>query len=264
MHRRSQVAAGLAVAGALLAAAVPASGSVVSIENGGGTLSIRADTDPVNDLKVGLVPGNLADYRITDSASPINNPLPAQCLRETLSSVRCPSASVTFINVFLSNGGDTFAPLEPAGIPEGTRLSVKGSNGSDNITGRASAGNDSLFGNDGNDALTVPCPDTVGKLANGGPGNDRITICGVTSTSSFVALTAPALASAAGAGAVGEGGNDILVGGPGDNALNGGPGKDRLTGKGGKDRLLCGGGKDVASGGGGKDVAKGCEKAKSA
>jgi Ca2+-binding RTX toxin-like protein len=245
---------------ALLLGAAPASASTVSIE-GGTILQVRADKDPVNDMKIGLVPGNLDDYRITDASSDI---FPTgNCLAETDRSIRCPSRGVTSVSVFLSNGGDRFAVLEPAGIAENVRLTVRGGLGDDQIDGRNTAGPEFLFGNDGNDVVTAHCPGD-GKNVNGGPGNDLLTICGAAKASSLASYGMPRLASIrTTASLTGEGGNDKLTGGPESDLIKGGPGNDVAKGKGRADIIDCGGGKhDLGVGGGGVDLGKNCEKVK--
>jgi Ca2+-binding RTX toxin-like protein len=242
-----------------------ATASTVTFENGGGTLQVRADKDPVNNMQIGLVPGNLADYRITDSASEIADYLPPSCLRETAGSIRCPSAGVVSISVFLSNGSDKFSVLQPAGIPEDTNLTVRGGFGADQIAGRSGPGRESIFGNDGDDFLSAGCPGE-GKTVNGGPGNDFISLCnsttGARSGAAVINPFSTALPSALRGGTlVGEGGNDRLIAGPQNDRLKGGPGNDIAKGGPGNDIIDCGAGKhDLGVGGPGRDLGKNCER----
>jgi hypothetical protein len=262
MTGKLRVALSLGCAALLLAigpAAASAAGTTIAL--GGGTLEVRADKTPANTMQIGLVPGNLDDYRIVDTTADIGQ-IPGDCLRETGRSVRCPSKGVTVVNVFLSDGGDRFSVLEPAGIPQSTKLAVKGGFGDDQIDGRNGPGPEDLRGNDGNDIVTAHCPGD-GKVVNGGPGNDLLSVCGA-NPSSASAFQLPYVAGfKTTATLIGEGGNDRLTGGPEGDLIKGGPGNDVARGKGGKDIIDCGGGKhDLGVGGGGLDLGKNCEKVK--
>jgi Ca2+-binding RTX toxin-like protein len=253
----------LGCAGALALEAQPAVASTISSTDSGRTLEVSGRYDPVHDLKIGLVPGNPADYRITDSAANIGE-IPFECRRETQSSVRCPSASVASIRVILSGGGDTFS-VPPDGIPEGVKLFAWGGEGPDLITGRPGAGSELLSGEEDDDTLRASCP-AANKTLKGGTGNDTISICGAnTSTSSFLAASASALtAASAGAVLVGAGGNDRITGGPSSDRINAGPGNDVARGGAGKDIIDCGPGKhDIGIGGPGRDLGRLCERVKS-
>ncbi len=252
----------LCCAAGLLLGAESASASTITFENGGATLQVRADTDPVNSMKIGLVPGNPDDYRIADTASDIGA-IPSSCLRETARSVRCPSDKVGAVSVFLSNGSDTFTVLDPANIPGNVTLTVRGGLGDDNIAGRFGAGKEFLYGNDGNDVVTAHCPGD-GKTVNGGPGNDLLSICGTTQPRSLALYGLPHLGASGAIGTlIGEGGNDRLTGGPESDYIKAGAGNDIAKGGPGKDIIDCGAGKrDLGVGGGGRDLGKNCEKVK--
>jgi Ca2+-binding RTX toxin-like protein len=251
----------LGCAGAFGLGAQPASAGEIYHRDGGHTLEIRTWPDPVNSMQIGLIPGNPADYRITDSSANIGVTQSIYpCQRDTLSSVRCPSAPVTSIRVLLSTGGDSFS-VPPDGIPANVKLSVWGDEGPDQITGRSGAGRELLSGEEDDDNITALCP-AENKVLKGGSGNDTLTACSKTLSNSLFPRMAPALAAASlGATLIGEGGNDTLVAGPANDSLRGGPGNDRAYGGPGKDIIDCGPGKhDLGVGGPGRDLGKNCER----
>jgi Ca2+-binding RTX toxin-like protein len=109
----------------------------------------------------------------------------------------------------------------------------------------AGAGNDKIFGTEGNDIISGgPGADGIEPLGGadvvrGGPGNDHIFEEAIYHGNARL---------------YGEGGNDEISGGAGNDLIEGGPGNDYLTGCGGNDRILGGPGKDALYGEGGDDV----------
>lgn len=103
----------------------------------------------------------------------------------------------------------------------------------------AALGRIAVFGNAGNDTITVSPLIAIPAVLYGGIGNDTLK-----GGSGFDALR-------------GEAGNDKLDGGAGDDLLEGGVGDDSLMGAGGRDKLLGGDGKDKLEGGAGDDLLQG-------
>jgi hypothetical protein len=258
---------GLMALGAIAASAT----SRVTRDTGGARILVQEKEPGINDIEVGVATNFPDDYRITDQSN-ILNPLPAFCVRESDTSIRCNHSSaeppaftpaeVSTITVDLGAGDDEFA-VSSGGIPSNVTLNVYGGDGNDRIIGRNSSGKEVLDGGAGNDIIFVGTP-SEGKVATGGPGNDIVGI-GISVTRSFLARTAPALAAKGNPGAtlLGDVGADRLTGGPENDKLKGGPGRDRIKGRGGNDIIDCGAGKgDVGIGGPGRDLGRRCEKVK--
>ena len=138
-----------------------------------------------------------------------------------------------------------------------------------------------VFGQAGDDSLTVQSSVSTPAVLDGGAGNDTLlggagndTLLGGAGNDSLVAVSgSDSLDGGAGndtlrAGSgrdtltggdgndslVGGSGNDILDGGAGNDTLRGGSGRDTLTGGDGNDSLVGGSGGDVLSGGAGDDT----------
>src|SRR6266513_2981817 len=115
----------------------------------------------------------------------------------------------------------------------------------------ANTGTIQLFGQDGNDTITLneangalPAADLFGGGGNdvltGGSGNDQL------------------LGQAGDDTLNGKGGNDLLFGGAGNDVLIGGAGDDQVFGEAGSDRMIWnpGDGSDLNEGGAGTDVVE--------
>jgi Ca2+-binding RTX toxin-like protein len=125
----------------------------------------------------------------------------------------------------------------------GTNFDVQGGPGIDTVSGSGTDADESLsivllagtdleraelFGNGGNDALSIAAPAGVAVLIDGGPGDDSLNARGAGSSATLMGLA----------------GNDTLVGGMGDDLLNGGDDADSLDGATGQDTMNGGLGDD--------------------
>jgi len=86
---------------------------------------------------------------------------------------------------------------------------------------------ESIFGGTGNDTISIPGTDTLGRYLNGGAGHDLL---------------------------IGGGGPDSLYGADGNDILNSNSGDDQLFGGAGRDVKIAGGGTDALDGGTGEDI----------
>ena len=165
------------------------------------------------------------------------------------------------VTVNVSDGatavGTTFDVNVPAWrwrVDAGGTLAIVGSNDADNITvapsgtgtlrvnyngtiknfAAASITSVQVYGQDGNDIITLSTLG-IGTYVLGGAGND--TLIGGDQADNLV----------------GGGGKDLIEGNAGDDRLSGLAGNDNIMGGGGKDRLYGGDGNDVLNGGTGAD-----------
>ncbi len=209
-----------ALAAGVLAAAGPAWGSTVSMEEAtnpdgpaSGIFSFTASGNEANHVVVNFEPGNRVVVRDSAGVAP---------------SGRCSRPDPPDPDVVVCDGRDSVA--------YGTAVMTLG-NLNDSLIVRAAAGltpSTSISAGPGNDAVT------------GGPGADSL----------FGGGGADVLRAGAGADTIfGETGNDRLEGGTGNDRLDGGPGNDRLLGGSGNDAMDGGSGRDVLLTGPGLDRA---------
>ena len=124
------------------------------------------------------------------------------------------SSSVTALQIFGTSSNDTIS-VDPVGTGQGkVKVTINGSNkGTFSFTGSII-----VFGQDGNDKITINSAITRNCFLFGGFGNDTIT---------------------------GGGGADVLEGEAGDDSLAGGAGRDILVGGDGTDKLDGGADDDI-------------------
>jgi uncharacterized repeat protein (TIGR01451 family) len=144
------------------------------------------------------------------------------------------------------------------------RIVVFGENGNDKISVAPSLGIAAvLFGGDGNDSLTGG---SAADELDGGSGNDTLNggggndiLCGGDGNDTVSGGAGnDELGGDAGNDKLrGDGGNDLLLGNEGNDSLDGGAGNDLLFGQEGNDQLLGQGGNDVLVGGIGNDQLNG-------
>ena len=124
-----------------------------------------------------------------------------------------------------TSGNDTISVQPTSGVPGSIDIVLNGVVQYSGSTSTVSWLR--LFGNDGNDTITVNTALAIPVWAEGGNGGDVIT---------------------------GGAGGDVLYGGEGNDTLNGGAGNDRLDGGNGFDRLRGDGGNNDLAGGAGGDT----------
>ena len=125
--------------------------------------------------------------------------------------VRCAVDGLVAIRAFLGGGTDTATARSPAGALSCDCVSLYGGDGNDALTSRDGAG---LFGEAGNDTLIG-----VRSEASGVPDG---------------------LAGASDDALIGGAGNDVLDGGNGNDGMHGGPGDDTMRGGDGNDSMFGG------------------------
>ena len=218
--RRAAVSAALAVC--FVALPVPAAfGANVAVIDGGTRVFFLAAGGEDNDVSVSLTMG---EYILTDAnPNPVTPSSPCVQNGANLSSVRCPAAGITSLEVNLGPLDDR-AVTTPA-----TDTVIYGGAGHDELT--SSSGDDEVHGDDpfvqngGNDTITA------------GDGNDELVGDPI--------------------GATGTGGQNTMDGGPGIDRLTGGSGMDTMQGGLGADTLFGFAGGDVVDGGDGNDLVGG-------
>jgi Ca2+-binding RTX toxin-like protein len=148
-------------------------------------------------------------------------------------------------------GGDTIAVTQP---PGGTALVVQ-VNGSSATYQPPAAGfaRVVVFGQAGDDSITVGGTVTAPALLDGGAGNDSLKGGGGDDTLTGGAGNDSLVAVAGNDSLCGGEGNDTLLGGSGADTLCGGAGNDWLDGEGGADSVTGGSGDDTLVGGSGAD-----------
>jgi hypothetical protein len=178
----------------------PSAAPAAEVTVAAGELGIE-DTTGVRD-KVSMTGPSSGTVQIIDAAG-ITLPAGSPCSRQAPNQVRCPTAGLTGIVVFLGPGNDQLA------IGDSVRLrglELDGGSGNDVIEGSDLA--DELFGSKGRDVLRG---DSGNDFFKGGPGPDRC---------------------------YGEAGNDDCLGSKGADYCNGGKGKDECDGGLGRDRCI--------------------------
>jgi serralysin len=140
----------------------------------------------------------------------------------------------------LGDGSDHFTLTDHAGGVLYWNTQVNGGTGNDSISlAMASDSIDYIYGNSGNDAVTVSGPGSV--HVSGGAGNDTVNAA---ETTGFNVLA-------------GGGGNDTVKGGSYGGVIEGDQGNDTLHGSSGNDTLFGDQGNDTVYGAGGDDVVWG-------
>jgi Ca2+-binding RTX toxin-like protein len=225
IRTRRLLCAGLA--GALLAAAVPAAASASTAQVGGAFLTYVGALGEANEVTIVQQTGGV--HQVTDLGAVIT-PGPG-CTAVTPQRVNCvatPPNTIGLLQVFVQDLDDSVR------ISGTTNSLINGGAGSDVLTGgsandvldAATGANERLTGGAGTDTLSAASSTGAGQLS-GGPGDDTLVAPNATSSAS----SPPVSVLSAGAGhdvLTGQAGVDVLIGGAGPDDLTGGDAVDMV------------------------------------